>query len=58
VLITGVLLIFSIFHFYGFSMYISKKKKELKIQKQEKENCFANLKEREDSQWCYLPKLR
>jgi hypothetical protein len=26
--------------------------------KQEKENCIANLKEREDSQWCYLPKLR
>jgi hypothetical protein len=28
-----------------------------KWRKQEKENCFANLKEREDSQWCYLPKL-
>jgi peptidoglycan hydrolase CwlO-like protein len=34
------------------------KQKELKRQKQEKENCFANLKEQEDSHWCYLPKLR
>jgi hypothetical protein len=29
-----------------------------KKQKQEKKECFANLKEREDSQWCYLPKPR
>jgi hypothetical protein len=28
---------------------VYKQKKELKRQKQEKENCFANLKEREDS---------
>jgi hypothetical protein len=31
------------------------KQKKLKIQKQEKEKCFANLKEQEDSQWCNLP---
>jgi hypothetical protein len=30
-------------------------KKELKRQKQEKEECFVNLKEREDSQWHNLP---
>jgi hypothetical protein len=35
-----------------------KKQKELKRQKQEKERCFANLLEREDSEWCNLPKLR
>jgi peptidoglycan hydrolase CwlO-like protein len=34
------------------------KQKELKRQKQEKEKCFANLKEWEDSRWCNLPKLR
>jgi hypothetical protein len=35
-----------------------KKQKELKRQKQEREECFANIKEREDSHWCNLPKLR
>jgi hypothetical protein len=34
------------------------KQQELKSQKQEKEKCFANIKEREESQWCNLPKLR
>jgi hypothetical protein len=38
-------------------VYISKNKKEVKKQKQEKKECFANLKEQEDSQWCNLPKL-
>jgi hypothetical protein len=39
---------------------IKAKIKRIKRQKQEKEKekCFANLKEREDSQWCNLPKLR
>jgi hypothetical protein len=34
-----------------------KQKKTKKI-KTKKEKCFANLKEREDSQWCNLPKRR
>jgi hypothetical protein len=45
-------------HYFLDFMCISKKTKTQKRQKQEKDNCFANLKEREDSQWCYLPKLR
>jgi hypothetical protein len=35
---------------FWFCVYKSNKK-ELKIKKQEKEECFANLKEREDSRW-------
>jgi hypothetical protein len=37
---------------------IRKNKKDLKRHKQEKEECFANLKEREDLQWRNLLKLR
>jgi hypothetical protein len=33
-------------------------KKKLKRKKKEKEECFANQKEWEDSPWCNLPKIR
>jgi hypothetical protein len=42
--------IFNIFHFFVvLCVHKSKKQKELKRQKQEKDNYFVNLKEREDS---------
>jgi hypothetical protein len=44
VLITGVLLIFSIFHFYGFSIYISKKKEKTKNTKTKKRELLCKSK--------------